>query len=117
MKFPVVLKSVPFLQLSSGSRKLIFTNSISWGPVPPGIGFDLTSEKPRCGAQKQEILGTSPGWHPACIWQQLLRGSTSQWKPASSVVPAPTGWLPFDSPTPSDTIWIASQYSILSKLG
>lgn len=30
----------------------------------------------------------------------FLWGSTSQWKPASSVVPAPTGWLPFDSPTP-----------------
>lgn len=68
--------------------------------VPPGIGFIRTSEKPRCRTQKQETLGTSPGWHWACSWQQFLWGSTSQWKPASSVVPAPTGWLPFDSPIP-----------------
>lgn len=90
MKFPVVLKSIiSFLQLSSGSRRLSSQIPSLGALCPPGIGFDLTSEKPRCGAQKQETLGTSPGWHRACGWQQFL------W------VPPPNGkLLPLWSPLP-----------------
>lgn len=84
--------------------------------MPPGIGFDLTSEKPRCRAQKQETLGTSPGWHRACGWQQFLWVPPPNGKLLPLWSPLPLGGSLWFS-NPSDTIRIASQYSILSKLG
>lgn len=66
---------------------LCFSLSTSWGPVFPGLGFNLASEKPGQRTQKQENLGNSP------IGTERLAGSGS-----SGVVLVPPGWLSFDSP-------------------